>query len=932
MSLCLRQKLKPGKHTQLINMKKLPLLTFLLFIVSTTYAKSELLSITSVGLNAKTSSNSISKGLTSTSRLVTKASGAAVLNPTPSASNILFVKKGATGNGSSWANALGEVGDALKWANENKTANAASWATTSLEIWVAKGVYKPMYSPEDGVNYGTNQGRANAFLMMKDVKIYGNFSGTESALSDRDLANTANKTTLSGDLNNNDGANFANISDNSYNVVVSLGDVSAALIDGFTITGGYANQSYLVFINTFYTARNIGAGILVDGSSPRLRNLIIEKNKATGDGVLSLKYSSSVLENVTIQNNAARNGAGVYIGSSVINFHNIVIRNNKATKNGGAIHIETSSKLKMVNGLIVNNSAMRGGGISSLASSSSLTNVTMSNNTTSFEGGGIYNTANSNTEVRNSIIFGNKKGVNWNNIFNDGSGDTADSKYSLVQGETTSLYTDAANYNLAATTDPLFNDVAIGDYTLKPSSPVIEKGSNSLHIGALATDNDLAGNRRLKGANIDMGAYEDTANQFTPTSGVLYVNKTVLGGDGTGSSWANAIPELADALLWANVKSTAWTTANPLNIYVAKGTYKPMYSPEDGVNFGSNKGRDNTFLMVNNVKLYGGFIGTETAITNRVLTVNGIGNGTILSGDLNGDDIYDANGRPIGVTNEDNAYHVIVAANNTTAVITEIDGFEIKGGNADGNSFIHVKALAVRRYYGGAIYSFSNAIFFNGVSTVNLTNSSLSGNTAWASASSTASGGAIYSRSTSAASTVSLTNSNLSGNSAFSSASFAYGGGIYSYSNSTSSIVSLINSSVSGNTASSSSFSLGGGIYSSSSNAASTVSLTNSSLSDNAASNGGGICSYANSAALNDVKLVNSTLAANNGVSFILFSNGIKSFKAHNTVVYGNQGSIELTDPNSGSPMGSAGAITKDIQYSLVQGEGNTANGNLERL
>ncbi len=417
--------------------------------------------------------------------------------------------------------------------------------------------------------------------------------------------------------------------------------------------------------------------------------------------------------------------------------------------------------------------------------------------------------------------------------------------------------------------------------------------------------------------------------QITPNNGIVYVKK---GATGNGSSWANAAGELADALKWAYQNKTAnaaaWATT-PLQIWVAKGTYKPMYSPEDGVNFGTNKGRDNTFLMVNNVRLYGGFTGAETTIAQRVLTVNGIGNGTILSGDLNDDDIYNSNGRPIGVTNEDNAYHVIVAANNTNAVITEIDGFEIKGGNADGNSFINVKALAVSRYYGGAIYSFSNAIFFNGVSTVNLTNSSLSGNSAFSSASSYASGGAIYSRSTSAASTVSLTNSNLSGNSAFSSASFAYGGGIYSYSNSTSSIVSLINSSVSGNTASSYSFSFGGGIYSSSLNAASTVSLTNSSLSDNTASNGGGICSYANSAALNDVKLVNSTMAANNGVSFILFSNGIKSFKAHNTLVYGNQGSIELTDPNSGS-MGSAGAITKDIQYSLVQGEGNTANGNLD--
>src|SRR5690606_32714451 len=43
---------------------------------------------------------------------------------TPSASNILFVNKAAAGNGTgnSWANAIPELADALKWARENKDA------------------------------------------------------------------------------------------------------------------------------------------------------------------------------------------------------------------------------------------------------------------------------------------------------------------------------------------------------------------------------------------------------------------------------------------------------------------------------------------------------------------------------------------------------------------------------------------------------------------------------------------------------------------------------------------------------------------------------------------------------------------------------------------------------------------------------------------
>ncbi|WP_257667102.1 hypothetical protein [Parapedobacter tibetensis] len=46
---------------------------------------------------------------------------------------------------------------------------------------------------------------------------------------------------------------------------------------------------------------------------------------------------------------------------------------------------------------------------------------------------------------------------------------------------------------------------------------------------------------------------------ITPSAGnLVYVNKTVdqttTGHIGDGSSWANAVPELADALLWARLR------------------------------------------------------------------------------------------------------------------------------------------------------------------------------------------------------------------------------------------------------------------------------------------------------------------------------------------------------------------------------------------
>ena len=119
------------------------------------------------------------------------------------------------------------------------------------------------------------------------------------------------------------------------------------------------------------------------------------------------------------------------------------------------------------------------------------------------------------------------------------------------------------------------------------------------------------------------------AQQYVPDSNNVLFVKQGATGTGDGSSWANAVPELADALKWANINKANFTS-NPLQIWVATGTYKPKYSPQDGANFGTNQNRDNSFLMVKNVQLYGGFFGTETLLTERNFNTNL----TTLSGDI----------------------------------------------------------------------------------------------------------------------------------------------------------------------------------------------------------------------------------------------------------------------------------------------------------
>ncbi len=128
---------------------------------------------------------------------------------------------------------------------------------------------------------------------------------------------------------------------------------------------------------------------------------------------------------------------------------------------------------------------------------------------------------------------------------------------------------------------------------------------------------------------------------------VIYVDATATGDD-TGASWTHAYADLQDALAAATSGDEIW---------VAAGTYKPTDTADRAI----------SFTLVEGVALYGGFAGTETLRAERDWTVHE----TILSGDLNGDDV--------GFTNNgENSYHVLVGASDAT-----LDGFTITGGNAD---------------------------------------------------------------------------------------------------------------------------------------------------------------------------------------------------------------------------------------------------------
>ncbi|MGO3719195.1 MAG: HYR-like domain-containing protein, partial [Mesonia hippocampi] len=496
---------------------------------------------------------------------VTSSSKAQAQTPTPS-NGILYVNKavsGGNGSGDSWANAIPELADALKWTRTENEADNNWLQNDSLQVFVAKGTYLPLYNAADG-QYTNNGNRDNAFVMVKNVQLYGGFDPANNITDlthTRDFSETTGSI-LSGDFNNDDvvtggGASlsFSNNTENAHHIVIATDDVGSALLDGFSLIGGNAdgNISTNITVNGQIIWKADGGGIYNHSSSPSLSNLTITENTAAiNGGGMCNEYSSPILTNITFVKNEANHGGGIH------NFHysspsltNIIITKNKALDNGGGIRNNNNSSPNLINVNVSNNTAINwGGGMNNTNSSPSLTNVSIVNNTANY-GGGVYNRDSSSPSLTNVSITNNtatnsgggmrnfssspsltnvsivnntatnngggmfnssssptiNNTIVWGGITDDNSSHTA--KHSLIQGKS-----DTTNGNINATSlndTDIFTDPANGDYNLKNGSPAINTGSNSLYTNAggdLNNDTDLAGNPRLFGNTIDIGAFE----------------------------------------------------------------------------------------------------------------------------------------------------------------------------------------------------------------------------------------------------------------------------------------------------------------------------------------------------------------------------------------------------------------------------------------
>ena len=376
----------------------------------------------------------------------------------------VYVDKNATGanNGNNWANAYTELRSALNHL-------------PGTQIWVAEGTYTPDVPNGD---------RNKSFQLKDGMIMWGGFSPQNGVDEFLERNGKKYETILSGDLNGNDIEGVSSTkTDNSRNVVKGANN---AIIEGFTITSGYAD------------------------SSP----------STSGGGM----YNNAVSQRVqccTFKNNYAWSGGAVYNNNAPSTFWYCVFANNEVAMQGGGM-VDYQSNSTLVNCLFYGNKANWGAAIVNYNSNEFITNCTFYSNTAVVSGGGLYNLY-SNPVITNSIFWCNTDA--YSNIAEAQikvSGGSPAVAYCCIQdndpGDSSIPFDDPPGSSHNIDDDPLFADgtdpagpdgiYATEDdgLNLHEGSPCINAGNNSAVPPGIIYD--IAGDLRIADGTVDMGAYE----------------------------------------------------------------------------------------------------------------------------------------------------------------------------------------------------------------------------------------------------------------------------------------------------------------------------------------------------------------------------------------------------------------------------------------
>ena len=299
------------------------------------------------------------------------------------AGRIRYVIQDGTGKGTSWADAMGDIQDAINSLADDKG--------TKGEVWVAEGTYVV-------TKRISSTGSPTSLLMKDGISVYGSFAGGEETRAQR-IAESVNlkpwgwkhKTILKANGFNRDEASWSE-HDEAWNIKSSSSHVvwfaplpggkafsDNVYLEGFTIEGGsYQDQD-----DSIYEPQH-GAGVYINDANAKMRyctvrycnpgatetpsltpqgggiyckngmtegNLVYNCSAYQGGGIY-IEQAGYITRSM-VTNCSANLGAGVYLHGNVSGpaYYQIlstsVISNNTSTRNG-AVYVDGR-------GLVINN-------------------------------------------------------------------------------------------------------------------------------------------------------------------------------------------------------------------------------------------------------------------------------------------------------------------------------------------------------------------------------------------------------------------------------------------------------------------------------------------------------------------------------------------------------------------------------------------------
>jgi hypothetical protein len=319
--------------------------------------------------------------------------------------------------------------DGSSWGNAYQDLQTALDDLICTEIHVAAGTY---YPTADDNFY-------ESFTLRNNLKVLGGYNGDPLTTPD-DRDPKVYVTTLDGHL----AGGFAN----SLHVVTGDGLDSSALLDGFSIVNGTANQQnpfdrgpgiYLLNSNPILSNLVIsgnsfsggGGAVYLFDSDPELSDVTIQENiglsgGSKGGGLWSDGNSSPVLTRVTFFGNVADAGGGMYSGGGSPELNGVTFQSNTAGGDGGGIYIN-SGTLTISDSLFDDSEGADGGGIYLNDGGNLVMKNTDVENGFASNGGGIYAAAGSNATITGGSLSFNISGFGGGGLYLDAGALTLDS-------------------------------------------------------------------------------------------------------------------------------------------------------------------------------------------------------------------------------------------------------------------------------------------------------------------------------------------------------------------------------------------------------------------------------------------------------------------------------------------------------------------------